>query len=1205
MRNIIRLAAALLMLAPIGVLAQTTPGGSLGITPNGAVAGSPVTFSCYLNNVPSGTATFSIAGYVYSAPVVNGLATVTASLYPGTSTSQCTGPNSGGYANVSFTATATASANNAASAIIANQIEDAQGGGLVKGTICFTPVDGIGNPAPFTFGGGGNARPVAVCRNVVNGAITSPLFLGRSDKTMPVGINYRLVVTDASTGQQMTLGSAAVTGDTWSLGNWAPSNVQTAPLAAWIQGPQGPAGPAGGPAGPVGPTGATPQLSIGSVTPIAAGAAPSVTIGGSTANPVINLSLPVGRDGVTPQFGVGSITTGAAGSAASVSITGTASNPILNVVIPAGPAGVAGAQGPQGPVGPQGPAGSGGSTPAGIPQSVQIAGTSGLAADNAVHVGSDHSIITAGPKVNIRDSMFALGWTLGSVTQPSCAGVAGNSTGYADPTGQQDSTCAIQSARNYIIQSGIQHSGTGYMVLYIPHGTYLINSATYTSPIQMDFPISIEGDAANASILHNTSPHATAIFYTGLYTDSNTGSGQNPVGVRHIRVIGQGHLTNASGIEILNETNTYVDHDVISNVGGISLNYQGSSERNKAEDVDINSANVGFAAIGDTNEDFFERVNVLFSGADDSNYCYSRVNCPGGVVKSSGTWYPDPTPLVRLSGDNISWVDSSIKGLLYLSGIKWSGATGYIRNTYLEGFPVLPGLNHAIQALGAVEIGHLTAAVGTSDLAMPIDDALQQPTYIGDPAFATAQGVNFHAGDGSYKIGPADFLWGSTAQSTAMPSITRDTYELVTAYASSADNRIHLANRAQGGTSAIAWAQGSIIAQIPSSTYGTLYLQSNHINTDDANSISGITRGCNDTARLPYSTPGGIYEDCADIIAGADPDGFTVNYPSASSYVGIGSSVSLSGNGIYFGQNDEVGGEGYIKVPGSAGVSFAPGDNGIPQVNGGKYPYNPAQLAAGNYALGESNVQFVQWPGAMALGTVYDPGAGVTYNPAARQFNGLYTNFQGGGGTSPDYELATLTLNGGTECRYSYPVGVTVDPTTYQPVSGQPGSRTCDFQGGFAVDYLSGGNWLNSFYANSASVGAALPFTPNAGIQYPINGYTTSTAYVMPAGQQYTQWDPRAVATLTLPPMTTGNHFFVVVPSTTTQAITFRAISGLIQSATGGTFGSSWTPASAPGVYGFESDGANYQVLSPIGYTGTCVSPKAITYTNGVATSCQ
>ena len=61
MRNFIRLLAALLMLAPIPALAQTTPSGSVGITPNGAVAGSPVTVSCYLNNVASGTATFSIA----------------------------------------------------------------------------------------------------------------------------------------------------------------------------------------------------------------------------------------------------------------------------------------------------------------------------------------------------------------------------------------------------------------------------------------------------------------------------------------------------------------------------------------------------------------------------------------------------------------------------------------------------------------------------------------------------------------------------------------------------------------------------------------------------------------------------------------------------------------------------------------------------------------------------------------------------------------------------------------------------------------------------------------------------------------------------------------------------------------------------------------------------------------------------------------
>lgn len=66
-----------------------------------------------------------------------------------------------------------------------------------------------------------------------------------------------------------------------------------------LKGEQGPAGPTGpaGPSGPAGATGATPNLTVGTVTTLPAGSNATVTITGTTLNPVLNFGIPKGRDG--------------------------------------------------------------------------------------------------------------------------------------------------------------------------------------------------------------------------------------------------------------------------------------------------------------------------------------------------------------------------------------------------------------------------------------------------------------------------------------------------------------------------------------------------------------------------------------------------------------------------------------------------------------------------------------------------------------------------------------------------------------------------------------------------------------------------------------------------------------------------------------------------------------------------------------------
>jgi hypothetical protein len=84
------------------------------------------------------------------------------------------------------------------------------------------------------------------------------------------------------------------------------------------------------------------SLAIGTVTTLAAGAAATASITGTSPNFTLNLGLPPGHDGIspaTPTLTIGSVSTLPAGSAATASITGTYPNFTLNLGIPAGQSG--------------------------------------------------------------------------------------------------------------------------------------------------------------------------------------------------------------------------------------------------------------------------------------------------------------------------------------------------------------------------------------------------------------------------------------------------------------------------------------------------------------------------------------------------------------------------------------------------------------------------------------------------------------------------------------------------------------------------------------------------------------------------------------------------------------------------------------------------------------------------------------------------
>ncbi len=582
----------------------------------------------------------------------------------------------------------------------------------------------------------------------------------------------------------------------------------------------------------------------------------------------------------------------------------------------------------------------------------------------------------------------------------------------ADPLGRRDSTCAIRAAIRSAESSGIP--GAGFPVLYFPHGLYKVAGDGYTSALTITKAISIQGDGAPGTVILNTSARAATLTYLQAEGCSNK-PGPCPFTVQGITFAGQGHATAGGLVEIDSANTGSMRNVVLANTGGIALNLQGSSERWFFSDMEISNARWPVVLEGDTNEDYFDRVNVL-DGGEAGDYCYS-VNCPGGQRIEQGVWRPDPHSAVYLDGDNVHWTNSSIKSTHAIGGIRMATTTSSVSHTYIEGFPWggQPRTNHSIAAPGKGELGHLTGAVGASDLDIAVDDAGWQPLYVNDPAQARINGK--HSYVNAYGIFPADYLPNSREPSRAVPGITRGTVEIVTAGAFSGDGRAHLLAR---GKQPVAWPAGSVIEQVAPNGYGVLRLEENHLNSLDPYFSQRYPSGCNDTEqqRQWTSSPS---ELCGEIIAGLVPDGFMVPFPTQD-YVHANFTLDVVGNSIYTG-GAEADGQGWIKIAGNATVQIEQGNEPL-------RTFVDAGTALHSYANGSTRVQVVTYgAGAKPVGAlayVYDPSAGVRFSPQ----EGFYE-----ADVMRDGALAHQYL--GQECWYNTPAG-----------SAAPDRRSCAGPGG-------------------------------------------------------------------------------------------------------------------------------------------------------------
>lgn len=593
----------------------------------------------------------------------------------------------------------------------------------------------------------------------------------------------------------------------------------------------------------------------------------------------------------------------------------------------------------------------------------------------------------------------------------------------ADPSGKLDSTCAVRAALH--AAETAPRPGIGYPSLYFPRGRFKIAGDGYTSALTITRAISIEGAGQSSTVVVNTSPRAAAVTYVKA-GECNGVPDACPITVRDITFSGVGHATSGGLIEVDSTINGSMHNVALAETGGIALNLQGASERWFMTDMEISHARWAVVTEGDTNENYFQRVNVINPG-QTNDYCYG-VNCPGGKLIASGVWRPDPHSAVFLDGENVHWTDSSIKSTNAIGGIRMALGVTSLTNTYIEGYAWggQPRANHAVAAPGPTEIGHLTSSVSASALSIPVDDAGWQPLYVNNPA--QAQVNDRHSYVNAYGIFPADYLYNSNEPSRAVPGITRGTMESVTVAAFSGDGQAHLYQR---GKNAIAWPAGSVIEQTTPSGYGDVDIREDHLNSLDPFTPGRYTSGCNDTEQRKdwTSSPS---ELCAEVIAGQVPDGYMVPFPTQT-YVHHGIQISLEANAIYFG-NSEEDGQGWVKIPGSASVLINSADEPLRS-------FVDSETALRTYVNGSNKVQVIQWPGAhpaSALAFVSDPSAGVAFSPQERFYTGAVMH----NGVLDHQYL-------GSHCWYNTPKG-----------SAQPDHRDCTGPQGAFSQALQGGHWV-------------------------------------------------------------------------------------------------------------------------------------------------
>lgn len=326
------------------------------------------------------------------------------------------------------------------------------------------------------------------------------------------------------------------------------------------------------------------------------------------------------------------------------------------------------------------------------------------------------------PRVDVRHPDFGAG----------CANAA-------DPTGANDSTCAIKAAIAYA-QASPQQPGGAVPAVYFPHGIYKVSA-----DIRVACWINTYGDGPAATIIEETN-NAEGFTVDGTITDpvpNNWDCNGSLSGIAFDAP--NGHQYTATQLELLNAVGYKMRNIRVFGGGGRGIALVGSTERVKAQNLEIDT--VRWPLLWQGNENHLWGLNIANPGASGDNnawgqnYCFGTANCVGG-------FYPWP-----------NWLG----GTLESASANGTTATFYVHTTSGPGTSV----NNS-----PIVVGHFFQVAGTTGTVL---DGMYQATAVtngvtSDPSgLCTVSNVCFEVQAASSASGTA-----TVTSATWVPAILPD-----------------------------------------------------------------------------------------------------------------------------------------------------------------------------------------------------------------------------------------------------------------------------------------------------------------------------------------------------------------------------------------------------------------------------------------------
>jgi hypothetical protein len=281
----------------------------------------------------------------------------------------------------------------------------------------------------------------------------------------------------------------------------------------------------------------------------------------------------------------------------------------------------------------------------------------------------------------------------------------------ADPTGQQDSTCAIQAAVAFA-QSA--KANGQYPTVYFAGGTY-----TISSPLRLPCEMHYVGDGPSATTIRQTNNAANAI--TVIAVDSLLDSYLCAGSLENVQVTAaNSHLHVANLLEVDSASGFKLNRVRLFNSGGRGAQFNGSTERIESNDLQIDAVRWPLILTTNTNEDHFFKTNIEAPGGTADGFCWGN-NCPNGAFP--GTNWTVAQTLVSATGNGTqtSFViqggsdTGSSNGVSPIGAGHWFQIAGILNLPAMNGFWQVTSVANQSPASGEYTI---TAAVPASGSAV-------------------------------------------------------------------------------------------------------------------------------------------------------------------------------------------------------------------------------------------------------------------------------------------------------------------------------------------------------------------------------------------------------------------------------------------------------------------------------------------------------